>query len=180
MFFFLLFEWFVNRKLMLSSEKSSSKMFTTWLKESWPTLNIGIDNVRTDNDNVRIVKNSWILGVLFDPMLMFVLTHAKHISRKIKKRKNALNHKITWGEKTNRQSQKSRNGVAVYKPDSCCLWVEILNPKVTSGEQTKMYRWNITPHLHVQNSISSEEYSMGPNTLTQSPEDTRHSLATPI
>lgn len=86
--------WFLGRKLELSSEKSTATIFTTWTKEVNTTLNIKIDN-----SVIPTVKHPKILGLTLNNMATFN-EHVKIIRSKVQKRNNILKALAgsSWGK----------------------------------------------------------------------------------
>ncbi|GAB0099134.1 hypothetical protein DMENIID0001_149740 [Sergentomyia squamirostris] len=87
-------DWFIRRGLRLSPEKSSSTLFTTWTKEVHTVLGISIAG-----NTIPTVKSPRILGIHFDPMLVFN-THIKTINTTVKRRNNVLKTLAgtSWGK----------------------------------------------------------------------------------
>lgn len=77
-------DWLSNKNLLLSNEKSTATLFTTWTREVNTELNITINDRR-----IPTIKNPKLLGVTFDPLLMFN-NHAKLMNARLKTRNNAL------------------------------------------------------------------------------------------
>lgn len=86
--------WLNKRKLLLSSDKSSATLFTTWTKQVNMELDIHINGQR-----IPTVKNPKILGVTFDPMLTFH-NHTNQLKSKLRSRNNMLKALTgnTWGK----------------------------------------------------------------------------------
>lgn len=86
--------WMLDRKLILSVEKSTASLFTSWTKEVNTKLNIKINNT-----SLPTIKNPKILGVTLDSMLTFN-THAKITANKVKNRNNAIKvlGGTSWGK----------------------------------------------------------------------------------
>ncbi|KAL1447255.1 hypothetical protein WDU94_002708, partial [Cyamophila willieti] len=87
-------EWFTERNLELSSEKSSTTLFTTWTKEVNTTL-----RVKINNNLIPTVKYTKILGITLDNLLTFS-EHLKLTQNKTQKRNNVLKAIAgsTWGK----------------------------------------------------------------------------------
>lgn len=86
--------WFKERKLELSTEKSSATLFTTWTREA----NVSLD-VKIGGRVIPTVKTPKILGVTLDNLLNFS-EHVKVTRTKVQRRNNVLKALAgsTWGK----------------------------------------------------------------------------------
>ncbi|KAI5707813.1 hypothetical protein M8J77_010316 [Diaphorina citri] len=86
--------WFRERKLELSAEKSTATLFTTWTKE----VNTELD-IKIEGNKIPTTKHPKILGLTFDNLLMFN-EHVNITRSKAQKRNNVLKALAgsTWGK----------------------------------------------------------------------------------
>ena len=86
-------DWMKKRQLILSAEKSTTTLFTTWNKENGSDLNIMVAGKK-----LTYCRTPKVLGVTFDPSLTFS-QHSKNICTKIGQRNNILKALAgsTWG-----------------------------------------------------------------------------------
>lgn len=87
-------DWFQQRRLEISPEKSTATLFTTTKKELKETLPVTIKG-----ETIPTVSNPKILGVTFDQMLTYG-QHAKLTREKVQNRNNVLKCLAgsTWGK----------------------------------------------------------------------------------
>ncbi|WP_333764851.1 reverse transcriptase domain-containing protein [Streptomyces sp. IBSBF 2390] len=89
-----LHSWLQSRNLVLSPEKSTATLFTTWTKEVHDTLDISVNG-----SAIPTVQHPKILGVVFDNMLTFN-EHAKYTNARLRARTNVLKALAgsSWGK----------------------------------------------------------------------------------
>ena len=121
--------WFKERNLMISAQKSSATLFSTWSNEASINLPIFIDG-----QAVPTIKDPKVLGVTLDPMLSFK-PHSQKLNERVRARDKALAGS-SWGtdKETLTTTYKATSKSLL---DYCCpIWTPSLSDTSWSQLQT--------------------------------------------